>query len=533
MKQKKMKKALSILALAGIVAAGCWYGISYGTRISPGYVQADAAGTEDAAFVEPSGEENRIILSQEGIRIEGTGLAVSGSRVTISQGGSYRISGTLEEGQIRVRAGTNDTVTLLLTGMDITNSSEPALYSEGTGQTVIHLEDGTENRIQSGGTTEVTVQGPEADTTASMGAVYTQENLLFEGEGTLEVLGYINNGIHADGRLDIDGGTIRVEAVNHGIKGKEAVEVRGGVTQILAAGDGIQSDDTAGEGYGTITIGQGTLSIESGQDAIQAETVLEITGGSFQLDALDDGIHSKGNVEISGGNISLASGDDGIHGDAEVRISGGDIEITSSYEGVEGNHIYVEEGTVYLRASDDGLNANGGASGWGTAISGEEMPVLHVSGGTITVDAGGDGIDSNGNIQIDGGTTVINGSTGSWNGAIDYGREGGGRCMINGGTFLALGSSGMAETFDEESGQCSFLYNLDEAYPAGTEIVITDENGEELFRYQSIKEGSSVVFSSPSLQQGETVRLKAGSFESSIHLNSGAVRAGRSRSWGW
>lgn len=80
----------------------------------------------------------------------------------------------------------------------------------------------------------------------------------------------------------------------------------------------------------------------------------------------------------------------------------------------------------------------------------------------------------------------------------------------NGGTVLAIGSSGMAETFGEGSEQYSFRCILDTPYEAGSEIVITDAAGKELYRHTAAKKGASVVFSSPELVLGETYSLHVG-----------------------
>lgn len=50
-----------------------------------------------------------IVLSDSGSTASGSGARVEGSRVTISQGGEYRISGSLTEGQLYVEAGGDDT----------------------------------------------------------------------------------------------------------------------------------------------------------------------------------------------------------------------------------------------------------------------------------------------------------------------------------------------------------------------------------------------------------------------------------------
>ncbi len=598
MKKRKKKGLSMLLGVAGLLAAlsGCvLFGILHGERpyLQNGISEAvKPAGGEMAGLSgidEP--EQTRIILSQDGSSVSGPGADVSGNTVTIDRGGSYRLSGTLEDGQVYVDAGGKETVELVLDGVDITNLSDAAIHIENAGHTLILLEEGTFNRLQSGAEAEMEAAAQEDGQDAKGGALYARDDLSVTGTGSLQVFGYMNNGIHTTNHLSIDSGNIEVEALNNGIKGKDSVTVTGGSFSIRSGGDGIKSDDSTGDGYGMISIEGGEFSIQSQGDALQAETSLAIsdgtfhiiagggsgnlfsrpqgswenpdsgwdlsdmtqasakglkcgreivvTGGSFFVDSYDDAVHSNGAVRILGGSLTLAAGDDGIHGDMELEITGGDIRITKSYEGLEANQISIEGGVVDIVADDDGINANGGPDGgwgWGrenTASKVKDMPNLTICGGEVKVDAGGDGFDSNGNISIEGGMVSIDGPSSNWNGAIDSGSENGRSCTVSGGIILAVGSSGMAETFDGSSTQCSFRHNFEHAYGAGSEVIIFDAEGNELFRHTAAKEMASVVFSSPELVLGETYILSVGGETVEITLDAVSTISGRRGGWGW
>lgn len=581
---KKQTKALLFAGMGIALAAAMGYALFAGNG---GRRQSGAAGTQQSSSIvalPSSGSQTQIALSGSGGTVTGSGASVSGGRVTISQAGEYLVSGSLQ-GQIYVEAGSDDTVVLRLAGAEIVNGADAAIHVENAGSTLLWVEEGTENLVQSGTAPAEGVLSAAADESASGGAVYARDDLTLAGEGSLRVLGYLNNGIQTSNGLVISGGNIAVEAVNNGVKGKDSVTVTGGVLDIQAGGDGIKSDDTTGEGYGVIAISGGDLSIQATGDAVQAETTLEVTGGSFSIvtgggsggvtfptengwgvpdsnwdlesesqgsskglksgttltiaggavtaDCRDDAVHSNGDIAITGGTLSLASGDDGVHADGELSIQDGSVTVTRSYEGLEGNLVYLRGGEIDVTASDDGVNAYGGQGqmggrgGWGqSGKTTDTMPELTISGGTVTVDAGGDGLDSNGNITIEGGTTVINGPTGSGNGALDYGAESGGTCTVSGGIVLALGSNGMAESFGQDSTQCSFRHGFDNAFGAGDEIVILDENGGELFRHTAVKSGGSVVFSAPELAQGKTYTLRAGDQTAEVTLDSVSTLSG-------
>ncbi len=247
---------------------------------------------------------------------------------------------------------------------------------------------------------------------------------------------------------------------------------------------------------------------------LKAGNTLIISGGTFTLNTEDDCIHSDSAVQIQGGSFSLSSGDDGIHGNDAVTIEDGTITIMTSYEGVEGHTILISGGVLDIVASDDGMNASE------SSTAENSIPLLHITGGSISVNAGGDGLDSNGDLMIDGGTIYVNGPSDSGNGALDSGLENGGSLIINGGVILALGTSGMAETFENTSTQYSFICNLSNTFTEGEQLTITDSQGEILISYTITKSGNSIIYSDPNLTEGETYTITVGEESTEITLNS-------------
>ncbi|MCD7825228.1 MAG: carbohydrate-binding domain-containing protein [Clostridiaceae bacterium] len=582
----KRMKILTALGLALIIAAGVLYGIFFGTQPADETENDQQLPGTLSALSADEANQTQILLAQDGIEIDGSGASAAGTTVLISQAGTYAVSGTLENGQIDVAAGNEDEVVLVLNGVTLSNEEEAAIYVESAGQTQLILEAGTVNRFESGTQTDFSAIKDSADNNATGAAVYAKDDLSISGTGSLQVYGYINNGVHSADNLLIDSGTFEVTAVNNAIKGKDSVTITDGDFTICSGGDGIKSDDTTGEGYGVISISGGKFSIESSSDGVQAETALSISGGefsvvsggsssasyssydrgwgdsdanwdmedeaavstkgiksggelnisggSFTVDSCDDAFHSNGSILISGGNYEIASGDDGMHADTELVIKSGDIQITQSYEGIEGNQIQISGGDISVVSYDDGMNAYGGQNnrGWGgSAKTTEETPELVIKGGTISVDADGDGLDSNGTLCVEGGTVVVNGPSDGGNGAIDSGSENGGDCIVNGGIVLAVGSSGMAETFSGNSEQYSFCCNLTDSFTDGDDLTISDEQGNILFQHTIVKSGSSVVFSSPDLVSGETYVLTVGGQTTEIKLESVSTTSGQASHW--
>lgn len=295
----------------------------------------------------------------------------------------------------------------------------------------------------------------------------------------------------------------------------------GGAEEAQGDGAAIYAEDDL------LLTGEGAL-LAAGRlnNGIQSKGALQIEGGNIEVTAANNGIKGKDSVTIHGGNLQIEAEDRGIQAKYEMNITGGNLMIRAK-EGLEANQILIEGGTMDIAAEDDGINANGGEARQKKNPSGdvvETMPNLTIRGGVLHIDAEGDGLDSNGNLLIEGGEIVIDGPTEDDDGPIDFGKENGGICTITEGIVLAIGSLGMAETFDGSSKQCSFRYILEEPYEAGSEIVIADAAGKELYRHTAAKKGASIVFSSPELALGETYMLLAGEQVLEITQDSVSVR---------
>jgi hypothetical protein len=510
-----------------------------------------SAGSSDVSY---------IALEGDSIAFEGSGATASGNIVTITSAGTYSISGTLDDGQIIVQTEDEETVVLVLNGAHITCSTGAPIHVVNAEKTVITLADGTENDVIDGGSYILA----DAESDEPNAAIFSEDDLTINGNGSLTVNANYRNGIASKDDLKITGGSITVNAVNDGIKGRDSVAVRDGTITVNAGGDGMQShnDEDAEKGY--IAIEGGTLNITAGLDGIQAETSLlvsggdititsgggslnnstdgggiwggrgmegnpnkptesakglkagvdiTITAGTINIDSSDDSIHTNNSITINGGDILLASGDDGMHADSTLEINGGSVSITKSYEGIESAAITINGGNIHIAASDDGINAAGGADG--SAMDGRPGQNrfdlsgdyhLSVTGGYVFLDAYGDGIDVNGTIDMTDGVVIVNGPTDDWNGPLDYL----GTFNMNGGFLVAVGSSGMAQAPSTSSAQYSVMHNFISRQAAGTMVHIETESGEDVLTFVPTKEYQSVLLSSPELENGVTYVVCSG-----------------------
>lgn len=505
----------------------------------------------------------QIILNGNSISIKGTGATANGSIATITSAGTYNIAGSLSNGQIIVNTKDEESVNLILSGVNINCSTSAPINIVNASNVAIFLTDNTENYVTDGASYVFEDAGEDEPNAA----IFSKSNLVISGNGSLVVNGKYNDGISSKDELTITNGNITVNSVDDGIRGKDYLVIKNGNISVNAKGDGLKSDNEEDTAKGYISIENSSINITSAGDAITAQTNVVITGGqialnsgggssktivddtsakgikavasliinsgTFEINSADDALHSNGSLVINGGTIAISTADDGIHADSSLEFNGGDINITKSYEGIESLIIKINNGNIHVVSSDDGINASdgsgtggmpggggqqpggqpgGGQPGWqpgidnGGATTSTTICYLYINGGYIAIDANGDGIDSNGSIEITNGKIIVNGPTENMNGALDYGRDINSSCYfkMTGGFLVAVGSSGMVESPDTSSTQNSISFNFRSAQQAGTLFNIQTSNGNEIITFKPNKRYQSVVLSCPELIKGSS-----------------------------
>lgn len=449
----------------------------------------------------------KINLSGSGATVSGSGVTVENGNITITSAGSYIISGTLTDGSIKVNCSEKGTVRLILNGASISSSSTAPVVVEEAKKVLVTLADGTTNTI-----TDKTRQSVDDEDFSS--AVYSKADLVFNGNGTLNVNAGYRNGIKSTDDLKVVSGTFNITSNEDGIIGKDLLGIKDGKFTIKSGSDGMKSTYDTDTSKGNIVI----------------------TGGEFDITASNDGIHCNEDILISGGNLTISSGDDGVHADDNLQVDGGTIDIKKCCEGLEGVHITLNDGDISIVASDDGINAADGSSssgmgmggfGGGQASSSDSSVLLTINGGNIFVNAGGDGLDSNGNIVMNGGNVTVIGPTSDGDTALDFD----GAFTINGGVLMAFGSSGMLETPTSAQNGCCIVTTLG-TVSANSAFSLMDSSGNVIMSYTPTKNYASAIVYSSDIKNGSTYTVTAGSTTQSITVNSNVTTNGVSGGFG-
>ena len=448
------------------------------------------------------------------------GVSVENGTITITSGGTYRLTGEYS-GQVKIEAAKTDTVRLVLDNAKITNSTGAAINVVSAAEAIIYTAAGTTNTVaDEANYTATGDDDPDA-------AIYSTANLTLTGEGSLSVEGAYEEGIHTTGGLVIASGTLEVNAANTGIKGKDYVDITGGIVNVTAAQDGIKSTNTDDESMGFTRLSAGSVTVSAGDDGLKAPHTLEISGGTLNIEKSNEGIEAQ-YINILDGDVTVNSTDDGIN--ASLKDSSSDTSSdTTSGTATTGQQTQQNQNGQVQQAPAGGGAAPGGSQG--STGQNQNMPqpptdgampgggtfevvdaAINISGGTVTVNAEGDGIDSNGTATFSGGTVTVNGPVAGGNNALDSN----GDLLLNGGTVTAGSTADMFEAPSSASTSGYLKITDSSALTQGSTVQVTDSSGTVVANYKITTSGVQLVLvSNKNIVKGQsyTVSVTSGSVD--------------------
>lgn len=470
---------------------------------------------------------------------------VSENQLLITDGGDYTLSGTLS-GSITVNS--EEKVKLRLAGVTIKSDTEPCIYFENADKSYITIEDGTDNTLTA--------------TACDSGAIYSKDNLEIKGNGALNIMSDAGHGIKASDNLTIENGNINITAKCDGIHINDTFKMKDGNIEIKSEGDGIDSESIVNISGGVIDI-KTTLESSKG---IKADWMMVVSGGEISVNSTDHAIHCASDIEITGGKFTLNSTyGKGISGHGNVTVDGADtvIDVQNSTEGLESkNVITINDGTIRIIASDDGINGGGtqgmnfdrpdGEDGRPDRQIGEDggsrkppegmdfgkmqppenmdfgkmqppenmnfrqggmggrnlKDVLIINGGDIEVKAGDDCLDANGNMILNGGTIKASEPNGTITGFTSVFDPDGTTTINKNATLIAAAGSGSAPSFDIS--QHTVTLYTDDTHNAGDMITLKNSAGKTVAEYSPTGSYRVVWIALPDLAVGESYTVTAG-----------------------
>jgi len=490
----------------------------------------------------------KITMSATSAVCDGEGVSIGDGRITITDAGSYRLTGDYS-GRILVEAGADDNIHLILSSVNIAGTMAP-IYISNCKNAVITLASGTLNSVSD--SQDYTFSDGEDEPDA---VIYSDCDLTINGEGSLTVTGNYACGIRTKDDLRILGGDICVSSVGDAVKGRDSVRISGGTFRIDSEADGVKSNNDEDAAKGFVLIEGGDFFISAGDDAIHAESRLIVNGGNITVFSSYEGLEGR-QVEINGGTLDITASDDALNaaspstdensenafdpqnnrenmpqkgadrgGFGGANLPGGMPEMPENMtppdemefhgEVTEPGAGWDDRGNRSGHGDKGGLQGNGSDrnEGFGKMFGGgmmNEMPEdgvwIRISGGNIRLSGGNDVLDSNGTIEITGGSVLIDNARMSIYGSPD------GVFDANGSTSVTAGSCGF---FAQNAGsadritECPYI-SVQTKLSAGTSVEVTDNNNHMIFS-GSIRTGGSVFFlTSDQLVRGEEYTLRIG-----------------------
>ena len=388
-----------------------------------------------------------ITLSGSTAQSNGSGVSINNATVTISKEGCYLISGELEDGQIIVDAGDSDKVQLVLDNASIHCSTGSAILVRNADKVKVTLAADSENELSDGTEYQTDDDNPDA-------ALFSKDDLVINGSGSLTVQGNYKHGIAGNDDLVITGGRLTVNSLSHALRGKDSVAILDGTFVLTSQKDGIQASNTEDSTKGWVQSDGGNFTIQSSGDGIQAETNLSIYDGSFTITSGGGAVNGADHTENRGGGFGRPGGNrpDSANGQTSPEMSsqpaecgqtpsempsqpaeGGqtpsempsqpaegeqsssgnesdyselifdpddfddtstdDSDTTVSTKGIKaGNALLIQQGTFVIDSADDAIHSNYSVT---------------IDGGSFQLSSGDDGIHAEAYLNINGGTTTI------------------------------------------------------------------------------------------------------------------------------
>lgn len=358
---------------------------------------------------------------------------------------AYSLKGATANGSFKLYSDKKALTTF--EGVSITNPTGSAINIQSGKTQLIQLADGTANKLEDG-TSYTLVDGEQ-----QKGTFFSEGQLIFSGNGSLNVKSNYGHGIASDDYVRVREGNITINSVRDGISTKDRFIMYGGSLTINASQDGVDVD----EGY--IEIGGGKLNIQAGDEGITASyegdedtgeidpeilPYVDIKGGLIKVTTTGDkghGLRAMSTFDMSGGILQVTTKGAG----SKALMSEGDMSFTGGKVTA-----FTEGGALY---EDDDLSSSAGIRSKGT-LRIENMTVGIKSAGT-----GGKGINNVGDVMLKNSrvTVVASGATHKSNGLDSRSRG-----VTTDADLTVDGGVLMVRSFDNPlyiSGTHSFLNN--------------------------------------------------------------------------
>ena len=352
---------------------------------------------------EVTGLDNDITLEKDKLRGDGKTYLIIRSSVNAE----YTVSGNCENGALLIFS--EKKFKLVLDNLNLRSNNWPAINIQSgkrcfvelkgenslIGPGILNLGDNLKNPDYVQGVSDSKDEYLDAKAT-----LFSEGELIFKGEGTLNVTGNYKHAICSDDYVRVLSGKVNVTgAPTDGIHVNDAMYVNGGEISIVASGDGIECDK------GFVYVNDGKLTVKSGKVGIKTSEDKYLPSDALHPFILIE----KGDIAVT---TSGTTGD-GITAGSYLAITGGKVVVETAGVSAKGLKSGINDDStmkcdiVIAKEADVKVTANGNASG---AVAVKSAANIYLRGGKLTVCAqgfGSVGVLASENIVISGGENTL------------------------------------------------------------------------------------------------------------------------------
>ena len=309
---------------------------------TPG-VNVDLVGEYSQEEIDADWDEataTKIALNGGTATVTGDGASAASGKVTITEAGTYVLTGNGSDVQVAVEASEDAAVQLVLDGVTLTHSKTAPINVVEGDKVTITLADGTENQIKD---TRAAYVEDETEASAASedelieGAIFSEIDMVINGSGTLVVEAGFDDAIRTKDDLKLISGTYQVTAQDDAFVGKDSISIRDGEFTVNALGTAFKSNNAEDLEKGFVVVDGGKFDLTATEgDGFHGEFVLVINDCDALIRECEEGLEAM-NIIINGGNIDLTSTDDGVNiSEAENYTETFGAELEASQDAAQG-----------------------------------------------------------------------------------------------------------------------------------------------------------------------------------------------------
>ena len=343
-----------------------------------------------------------IEFKEDNVTVSGEiGVEYDGTRVNITESGSYLVTGICDEGTINIYS---HSVNLYLDNLELSSSITSPIYISKHLKDIkiialnnVNISDYEEIDSSGGDCAAIKIKKKSSVSFYSHNTFYinstcknaikgaSQATLTFEDCSGKYRIDSFFNGIASEGLIVFNGGHFNISTeIGDAVQAKPDIDdtiskgeilVRNGTFYIRAHSDAFQAKNTIDIEFGNFDIkteggfNSSSFDKETGSskgfkvtnDITKSEIIIH--DGNFLLDTPDDSFGSNGDITLINGDYTIFSGDDGINSFDQVIIgeknspNGPNINIANCFEGIEGKSVIIYSGDININSIDDGINS--------------------------------------------------------------------------------------------------------------------------------------------------------------------------------